>query len=137
MMIAAIILVVSVVFLVQFFMAYCRSVLAKSAQRELSPEAQQVTGIEDHRVKRGDFRRLVQLVELCPEPGDDGAQLRAVRVYYALMNGARALAAAAAPAVRDWIEKEQAACGYFAAVVLDRRIAHNRGLMAEQMSNRA
>ncbi len=136
MIIAAIILVVSVVFLVQFFVAYCRSVLAKSAAKELSPEAQQVTGIDDHHVKRGDFRRLVQLVDLCPEPGDDGAQLRAVRVYYAMMDTARALAAIA-PALRNWIEKEQSACGYFAAVVLDRRIAHNRGLMAEQMANRA
>ncbi|MGH9793095.1 MAG: hypothetical protein ACRD5W_17945 [Candidatus Acidiferrales bacterium] len=137
MMIAAIILVVSVVFLAQFFLAYCRSVLAKSAQQELSPEARQVTGIDDHRVKRGDFQRLVQLVDLCPEPGDDGAQLRAVRVYYAMMNAGRSLAAAIAPALRDWIEREQAACGYFAAVVLDRRIAHNRGLMAEQMANRS
>ncbi len=136
MIIAAIILVVSVVFLAQFFVAYCRSVLAKSAAKALSPEAQQVTGIDDHRVNRGDFRRLVQLVDLCPEPGDDGAQLRAVRVYYAMMDTARALAAAIAPALRHWIEKEQSACGYFAAVVLDRRIAHNRGLMAEQMANR-
>ncbi len=136
MMIAALILVASLVFLAQFFIAYCRSLLAKSFAQELSPEAHQVTGIEDHLVHRDDFRRLVQLVELCPEPGNDGAQLQAVRVYYSMMKGLRALFGAVTPKVRDWAEKEQAACGYFAAVVLDRRIAHNRGLMAEQIANR-
>jgi hypothetical protein len=137
MMIAALILVASSVFLVQFFVAYCRSLLAKSFALELSPEAHQVTGIEDHRVHRNDFKRLLQLVELCPEPGDDAVQLRAVRTYYAMMKGVRALAGSIMPAVQEWVEQEQVACGYFAAVALDRRIAHNRGLMAEQMANRA
>jgi hypothetical protein len=132
MMIAALILVASSVFLVQFFVAYCRSLLAKSFALELSPEAQQVTGIEDHRVHHNDFRRLLQLVELCPEPGDDAVQLRAVRTYYSLTEGLRAIAGSLVPSVREWVEREQAACGYFAAVALDRRIAHNRGLMAEQ-----
>lgn len=136
MMIAALILVTSLVFFVQFFVAYCRSLLARSYALELSPEAHQVTGIEDHLVSHEDFRRLVQLVELCPEPGDDGSQLRAVRVYYALMNAVRAGVGAVTPAVRKWAEKEQAACGYFAAVALDRRIAFNRGLLAEQMAGR-
>ncbi len=135
MMIAALILVASTVFLVQFFVAYCRSLLAKSSAMELSPEAHQVTGIEDHMVHRNDFRRLLQLVNLCPEPGNDGAQLRAVRVYYSLMQAVRAMMGSLAPAVREWVEQEQAACGYFAAVALDRRIAHNRGLVAEQIAN--
>ena len=135
MMIAALILSVSLVFLAQFFVAYCRSLLVKSSVLELSPEAHQVTGIDDHLVDRDDFRRLVQLVDLCPEPGNDGVQLGAVRAYYALMGALRALASSIAPAIRNWVEKEQAACGYFAAVALDRRIAHNRGLMAE--TNRA
>jgi len=134
MMIAAIILAASLVFLVQFFIAYCRSLLAKSYALELSPETHQVTGIEDHLIHRDDFRRLVQLVELCPEPGNDGAQLKAVRVYYSLVKGLRAVMGSLG-SVRDWTEKEQASCGYFAAVVLDRRIAHNRGLMAEQIAN--
>lgn len=137
MMIAALILVASSVFLVQFFVAYCRSLLAKSFAVELSREAQQVTGIDDHLVHRNDFKRLLQLVELCPEPGDDAVQLRAVRIYYALMKALRAISSSIVPAVREWVEREQVACGYFAAVALDRRIAHNRGLMAEQMANRA
>ena len=137
MMIAALILVASTVFLVQFFVAYCRSLLAKSFAMELSPETHQVTGIENHRVHRNDFQRLLQLVELCPEPGDDAVQLRAVRAYYAMMKTLRALPGAMVPAVKAWVEQEQATCGYFAAVALDRRIAHNRGLMAEQTANRA
>lgn len=137
MMIAALILVASAVFLVQFFVAYCRSLLARSFALELSPEAHQVTGIEDHMVHGRDFHRLLQLVELCPEPGDDAVQLSAVRTYYAMMKGIRAIAGSLVPTVKEWVENEQAACGYFAAVALDRRIAHNRGLMAQQMSNGA
>jgi len=35
----------------------------------------------------------------------------------------------------DWAESERNACAYFAAVALDRRIAYNRDLMAQQISN--
>jgi hypothetical protein len=36
--------------------------------------------------------------------------------------------------VADWTERERAGCAYFAAVTLDRRIAYNRDLMAQQSS---
>ncbi len=132
-MIAALILVVSLVFLTQFFIAYCRSLLARSFRAELSPEAHQVTGIEDHLVDGNDFRRLLGLVELCPEPGNDTFELSAVRMYYSLMNALRSVGSLV-PNLRAWVDQERAACGYFAAVALDRRIAHNRGMLARQMN---
>jgi hypothetical protein len=38
------------------------------------------------------------------------------------------------PSLRAWTESERSQCAYFAAVALDRRIAHNRDMFAEQMS---
>ncbi len=135
-MIAALIFVISMVFLLQFFIAYCRALIAASFRLELSPQAHEVTGIDDHIVRNDDFRRLLQLVRLCPEPGNDGLELRAVRDYYALLGFLRSTLGSLAPALAAWTDRERQGCGYFAAVALDRRIAHNRDLMAEQLGSR-
>jgi hypothetical protein len=133
-MIAAFVLVISLVLLLQFFVPYCRSLIAAYKQVDLSDDAREVTGIEDHIVNGDDFRRLLQLVWLCPEPGDDKFEITAVRGYYALLNFLRAMGRSLAPAVAAWAEREREGCAYFAAVALDRRIAHNRDLMAQQMN---
>lgn len=132
-MIAAFILVVSTVFLLQFFVTYCRSLIAAYRQVDLSEDAREVTGIEDHIVSGDDFRRLLQLVWLCPEPRDDRLEIGAVRTYYALLGLLRAIGRSMAPTIAPWVEREREGCSYFAAVALDRRIAHNRDLMAQQM----
>ena len=44
-MMAAVILVVSLAALLQFFISYCRSLIAASAKQPLSVEVQEVTGI--------------------------------------------------------------------------------------------
>jgi hypothetical protein len=133
-MIAAFIFVVSVVFLLQFFVTYCRSLIAAYRQVDLSEDARDVAGIEDHIVHGDDFRRLLQLVWLCPETGDDKLEIGSVRVYYSLLNALGGIAGRLAPAMASWAEREREGCAYFAAVALDRRIAHNRDLMAQQMN---
>jgi len=133
-MIAALILVISFAALLEFFLAYSRSLIATYSKVELSEDAQEVTGIEDHLVSGEDFKRLLHLLHLCPERGDDRSEIRAVRTYYAMMGALRVMARGVMPAVGDWAESERQGCAYFAAVALDRRIAHNRDLMAQQMS---
>src|SRR5574337_1943347 len=120
-MIATLILVISVAALLQFFVSYCRSVIAACNKRELSEQAREVTGIEDHVVNGEEFGRLLQLVRICPEPGDDGNEIRAVSAYFRLLELLRSLARPLAPAVAAWTEQERAGCAYFAAVALDRR----------------
>jgi hypothetical protein len=39
-----------------------------------------------------------------------------------------------APALLSWTEVERGQCTYFAVVTLERRIAFNRDLLAQQMS---
>jgi hypothetical protein len=133
-MIAALILAVSFAVLLQFFVSYCRSLIAACAGEELSLDAREVTGINGRSVAGDEFGRLVQLIQLCPEAGADGNRLRAVGLYFRMMNLLRDTGRRLAPTVADWAEAERQACAYFAAVALDHRIAHSRDLLAEQSS---
>ena len=82
-MMAAIILVVSLVTLMMFFVSYCRSLMASSASHALSEEVRDVTGIRSPASGR-DFTKVMQLLQLCPErPADrvDGP----VQIYYSFL----------------------------------------------------
>jgi hypothetical protein len=127
MLIAALIFAVSFGLLIQFFVAYCRSLISEAFAVELSPQAHEVTGIDDHQITPGDFGRMLQLVRLCPGPGSDRLQLAAVRAYYGVLHAAGGLVGTG-----ERIQQELKRCSYFAAVALDRRMAHNRALLADQ-----
>jgi len=133
-MIAALVAVFSFAVLLEFFVAYSRSLIATYKKAELSSDAQEVTGIDGHPVSGEDFRRLLHLLHICPEPGNDRFEIRAIRAYYAMVGALRAMIGRLLPAIGAWAEGERQGCAYFAAVALDRRIARNRDLMAQQMS---
>ncbi len=135
-MIAALIFVVSVAALLQFFVSYCRSVIAAYSKQELSEQGREVAGIVNRHVRSEDFHRVVQLVGLCPGAGDDRNDIRAVRAYYSLLRLLRTAFSKLVPAAAFWADRECETCVYFAAVALDRRITYSRGLMAQQMANR-
>lgn len=129
MLIAALICAASLGLLIQFFIAYCRSLITQAYSLELSEQAHQVTGIDDHHIKPGDFRRMVELVHLCPSPGTDRMQLGSVKLYYRLLHLFHSVLGQ-----KEWIETDQKSCSYFAAIALDRRMAYNRALMASHSS---
>lgn len=133
-MIAALIFVLSLVALLQFFVFYCRSVIASSRTQMLSLQARDVTGISDTRVPGDEFKRILELVKICPELRGDRNEIRAVHLYYNLLSFLRATLAQLLPNINAWTEHERGGCAYFAAVALDRRITFSRNLMAEQMS---
>lgn len=120
-MIAFLILVFSLAALVQFFVAYCRSLVLVYSQLELSPQALELAQLGSGQIRGEEFGRLMKLVELCPEPGDDRAEIRAVRIYYGLLNLLRVLRPLA-PRISLWTDRERAGCAHFVAVALDRRI---------------
>jgi hypothetical protein len=134
-MIAALIFVIAVAGFLQFFVSYCRSLIAAYERVDLSEQAREVTGINNRHVNGQDFARLLQLVRMCPEPGDDSREIGAVRTYFGMLSMARAALHRIAPSLEQRMERERESCAYFAAVALDRRIAHSRDLMAEQLSN--
>ena len=133
-MIAGIILVLSLAALLQFFISYCRSLIAASAAQPLSAETQEFTGIAAA-ARPEDFPRVLQLLQLCPELPQDRSEIRAVRYYYGLLGVLRWSVARLLPALHPWMEAQGAQCAYFAAVVLDRRIAFNRGILASQFDS--
>lgn len=134
-MIASLVFVLSVSALLQFFVSYCRSVIAACGKLELSEQVREISGIENRRLRSDEFARLLQLLRLCPEPGNDQFNIGAVRSYYGLLSLLRAMVQRLAPALASWVEYERQGCAYFAAVALDRRIAYSRNLMAQQLAN--
>jgi hypothetical protein len=133
-MMAAFILVCSIVLLLQFFVSYCRSLIAASAKQVLSPEVQDVTGIS--RAASGeDFARVIQLLRLCPERPEDRNSVQAIGAYFRLLNFLRSTLARMVPSMHAWTESERGHCAYFAAVALERRIAFSRGMLAQQMES--
>jgi hypothetical protein len=131
-MMAAIILVCSVAFFLQFFVPYCRSLIASSAEHMLSAEVQDVTGIRTQ-AAGDDFARVMQLLMLCPDRPEDRGEIRAVGMYFRLLNLMKTAAGRLTPSLLAWAEKERGRCTYFAAVALDRRVAFSRDLLAQQI----
>lgn len=131
-MMPAFILVCSVTLLLQFFVSYCRSIIAASARQPLSREVQDVTGIQKA-ASGEDFPRVVQLLHLCPERPDDRTRLQAIGAYFGMLNFLRSTVASLRPSWKAWTDLERAQCAYFAAVALDRRIAFSRDMLAQQL----
>jgi hypothetical protein len=136
MIMAAIICVFSIAAFLQFFVWHCRSILASSLRVELSERVREVAGVEDGDFGADDFHRLLQLVRLCPERGDDRGEIRAVGTYYGLLNVVSRLARQTLPPVANWAEQERESCSHFAAVALDRRISYSRDLFTQQIADR-
>src|SRR5215472_2671626 len=131
-MMASVILVCSLASLMLFFFSYCRSLIAASAKETLPQEVKDVTGISGV-ASPDDFSRVVQLLNLCPDRPEERGQLRAISTYYQFLRLVRLTAAAVVPSLKGWTDAERAHCSYFAAVVLGRRIAFSRDLLAQQM----
>jgi hypothetical protein len=134
-MIAGLIFGVSSLTLLQFFVSYSRSLIAESRGHRLSEQAREICGIKTSSPAGEQFGRLNQLIALCPEAGDDGFKVKAVAVYFCLLGFAKTFMSWAIPSANPWIEAERRGCAYVAAVVLDRRIAHNRMVMADMASH--
>lgn len=135
-MIAALICVTSLAVFAQFFIWYCRAIVAPSLKVALSDRVREVTGIADHDVAPDDFDRLLQLVRLCPERGDDRSEIRAVGTYYGILAALDKLSGSVAPGLAAWARHERQHCSYFAAVALDRRISYSRDLFTQQIADR-
>lgn len=133
-MMAGIILVCSVVFLLQFFVSYCRSLIAASIKHPLSAEVQDVTGIKTAAAGE-DFERVIQLLQLCPDRPEDRNGIQAIGAYFNLLGFVRATLARMVPSLRAWTESERGQCTYFAAVTLERRIAFSRDMFAQQLES--
>lgn len=133
-MMAAVILACSIIFLLQFFISYCRSLIASSVREPLSQEVQDVTGMARPATEE-EFARVVQLLQLCPERPEERGEISLIRAYFRMLGVIRSTAARIVPSLERWTSSERGQCTHFVAVVLGRRIAFSRNLFAQQMSN--
>ena len=131
-MMAALILVLSLAALLQFFVSYCRSLIAASSKEILSPDVQDVSGLRKG-TSGEDFARVIQLLHLCPERREDRSGVQAIGTYFSILGFLRSTIGQLAPSLLVWTERERGQCTYFAAVALDRRIAFSKNMLAEQM----
>ena len=76
----------------------------------------------------------MQFLYLCPDRREDRNGIKAIGAYFRLLGAVGTTMGRLIPSLRAWTESERSQCAYFAAVALDRRIAHNRDMFAEQMS---
>jgi ABC-type multidrug transport system fused ATPase/permease subunit len=129
---ATLILLFSAAALLQFFISYCRSLIAASIKQPLSAEVRDVTGISSA-ASGEDFGRVIQLLQLCPERPQDRGPIRAINAYFELLSMARSAFSRVIPALAAWTDVERGQCAYYAAVALDRRIAFSRDMLAQQM----
>ena len=91
MIIPVLICVISIALLLQFFVSYCRSVIAAGRKTELSSQVREIAGIQDDKLNEEEFVHLVQLLRLCPGSGEDGGEIRAVGVYYSMLYALRGI----------------------------------------------
>lgn len=131
---AALILALSSVALLQFFVSYCRSVIAASRAVPLSDHIWDVTGIQSRVLRGEEFVRILQLMSLCPDSGGNHRAIGAVRTYFRMVTFARATLRGVIPGIVSWADSELSGCARFAAVALDNRILRSRQLMAQQFS---
>jgi hypothetical protein len=134
-MITAIILAISLLSLLQFFISYSRSLIAAYGTMPLSPQVREVAAIRGRSVSGEEFVRLVQLARLCPESSGDHWPVSAITAYFKFLNFVRTASNRLIPSISEWSDRERSGCAYFAAITLDRRIASSRRLMAQQLSN--
>jgi hypothetical protein len=118
--------------LAEFFIHYCRAILASSRKIQLPAGVCEAAGVDRDGVAPGDFERFLELVRVCPEGTARDRSMRAVYAYHGLMRALGRASHGLAPRVESWAEKEQRNCAHFAAVALDRRISRTRKLLAQR-----
>ena len=119
---SAFILIFVIVAMWQFALAYCRTLLATYLKVELSGKLQKDMGLNADTIEPREFDRLMGLVRVAPDPGDDSMEITAVSLYYWFIRLAAAIASPLHAGASKWCRCELARCSYFAAVTLDRRL---------------
>src|SRR3979409_2109464 len=102
---ATLIFFLSAAALLQFFISYCRSLIAASIKQPLSAEVRDVTGIPAT-ASGAAFARGIALLHPWPERPEERGRLRAINAYFRLLNVVRSTLARIIPALVTWTEME-------------------------------
>ncbi len=134
-MISFLVCAISALAVTQFFISYCRSLLTAAGRIELSPRVMNAADLPTQKPEEAEFERLLELAELCPVPGRGTPETGAIVAYHSALGVLRHLAAGRSRGVDLWVDRERSRCTYFAAVVLDQRMAFTQDLLREFLPN--
>ena len=115
------------------FVAYCRFLLLRASETELSTAVVEAIAAESERVSAEDFHRLQALVGLCPLGQKDRIPLATLSLYFVLLTVLHTFSLRICRVMGNWTERERRRCSHFVAVTLDQQIARARKLVSEQM----
>jgi hypothetical protein len=132
-MLAALILVISLVALAQFAVWYLRAMMATVASQPFSDRLTRLFSSGGGTPGSNDFNLSCVFYSLCPEVDVDApapstraaARLSAVRVYYKLLVVLRKMSRIVLPVLSAWAGREMETCSRYAAVLLDQRLGRN------------
>jgi hypothetical protein len=131
-MIAALILVMSVVALAQFAIAQWRSMWMTVSAQPLTEYVPAATGISAEAINANDFDLLVRTSEqLSPAAQERNLWLREVGIYYRAIKAVDGICAKHITVFSNWAQSELAACSRYAAAVLDQRLNSSFACAAE------
>jgi len=90
-MMAVFILACSIIFLLQFFISYCRSLIASSVREPISQEVQEVTGMSAPGSRRGICASRAAVATLPGAPEERGRN-QLIRAYFRMLGVFRSIA---------------------------------------------
>ncbi len=134
MSIAALIVVLSLVTMLQFAVFSWRVELLRIADRPLPMGLDTSGEPASNLLQSNDFHLLHAYQKVCPDlTGSHGPNLSSVYLYYRFLQSLDALVEAIFPKglAAAWAQGEMELCGRYARVVLCQRMEHNRTLPAE------
>src|SRR5258706_16221032 len=124
-MIFTFLIVVCCFVIFQFFIVYCRSLLAEFARIVISPDVMTDLSIQADETSGDDFPRLAALARLCQDT-EEVYRLHFVQFYYRLLTAFYRIPTGPGTRFAKLMNRERRACTHFAAVIIERRIAGAR-----------
>jgi hypothetical protein len=137
MLIAALIVVLSLMTMLQFAVFSWRASMVRMADRPLPMGLDAPGAPACNLLHSNDFQRLHAYQEVCPDlTGGNRSSLRSVYLYYRFLQSLDALAEAILPKglAAAWAQGEMQLCGRYARVVLCQRLESNRALLTQVQS---
>ena len=120
-MISTILLCVSIVSLGQFGFYYWRTMMISISALPVSDRIRVAAGIAAPAASSRDFRAILSVYDMVPDLRGYSTSLRAIRVYYSVVEKVGRLI----PAIAKWSEVETTNCSRYAAVLLDQHLERN------------
>jgi hypothetical protein len=131
MLIAALIFVISLATALQFLVLSWRAVVLKTASEPLPVGWEPVAGSMAKSFISNGFSSLAAYSDLCPDfNGGAGPKVRALRLYYQVLQVCQRIGNLVAPNAALWPAREMALCTRCAAVMLSHRMERNQALSA-------